>query len=748
MGGRGSRSYSTHHRLVSHDALTYSAISFDSPRGTASYPFLDRTQFNGRQRAWHLLTRPVGTPSDYHHAHTFSQTQPTLRWVNGDHVCDLFVDGADTATFLQASGLQFDMHKGSFVLSKRLSRILRPYRISRFFSAETHPPTIAYMQQTSDEAKVWDGASLVSRRFLQRMGNSAELAHAQRVEFTIMTAKGQDKGHAIVADDLRDELGQPLDFLLPEDTKREVRLNDGTFVGLNIVHGSDSMRLDIQSLINLHPFFDTAQLLACLQAEGELFIESIKTGEIAAVMGRIKATTSGADLARWPLKAYLAAGGHPLWFRTHVKSLIGQHLKRLNHQQLEKMRLPIPGGRHYVMPVGVGRRAGRRLDVRRGEIRIDAECSTAWVNDADWLALQDSAENKGIADILGGADNDDALWLHPFTDYDGERKVLAWRSPNQLGEYVILKPTPDSAELPFTTTGDSISYPQADSRKLPRRIDYANAAYQGLVDPQTAGGLGEGADYSVAVMDTAIARAIANQGALGMYCNSLMLSKALFDKLPDAPPAPLEDVIDSAVKTGADLSAIVQWNYDYTRTILEQRTPIPALLTRRLSIDRSDLDNRPPSPRLTDDHWLSHLEGGIRNHIGWVQQQRDELMALARPPQALFDAVEFDVEALQLGRGLNQTFAAALARKDSAETNPSSRLSRACKAVENYLSYWPPATQQRILLGALASAYEGESNVSDVAAWLAGSAESDWFPNFSIAQQTIAALKSITLLDP
>ncbi|MFO7681042.1 MAG: hypothetical protein R6X34_13420 [Chloroflexota bacterium] len=67
----------------------------------------------------------------------------------------------------------------------------------------------------------------------------------------------------------------------------------------------------------------------------------------------------------------------------------------------------------------------------------------------------------------------------------------------------------------------------------------------------TAWDLGEGGAYSVEIMEAAIERAIANQGALGMYCNSLMLNKALYGRLPDSPPSPLEDIIDSAVKTGA-----------------------------------------------------------------------------------------------------------------------------------------------------------------------------------------------------
>ncbi len=559
-----------------------------------------------------------------------------------------------------------------------------------------------------------------------------------------MRADGQSKGHSIVADDLHDEDGRPIDFLLPRDNKTEIRLNGSqTFVGLSIVHGRNDMRLDIQSLINLYPFFDNETLLSYLKDEGDLFTESVKTGDIAAVMGRIDPNTSQADLARWPLKEYLASGGHPIWFRTHVKSLFNQHLKRLNSQQLQKMRLPIPGGRHYVMPAAVGKQAGFDIDVGRGEVRVDPDSSTAWINDEDWLALQDSAENSGIADILGGADHDDALWLHPFTDHDGERKLLAWRSPNQLGEWVLLKPTEDSAELPFATAnGGHISYPAADSGKLPTRIDCTRTGYLGLVERLSSTMRSDDRHYDVEVMDTAIWQAMANQGALGMYCNSLMLNKALFGRLPDHPPAPLEEIIDGAVKTGADLSQVVQWNYDNTREILESRTPIPPILSNRLSIDRSDPENRPPSPRWAADHWLTALQDGVRKHITSIMQRRDALVDAARPPQALFDAVQDDVEAMALGKELNRRFAAAL---NSAEKG--SRFERARLSAENYLSLFPPKQQQSILLAAIANAYSNDSSsASDSVVWLAQGKSSQWFAKTSVAQQTISKLRELRIL--
>jgi hypothetical protein len=511
-------------------------------------------------------------------------------------------------------------------------------------------------------------------------------------------------------------------------------------------------------LINLHPFFSEEQLLGWLKEEGDLFVQAVETGRVAEAMGRIERHTTLEEVQAWPLREYFASGGQPLWFRSHVKSLLNQHLQRLNYSTLEKMRLPIPGGRHYVMPAAVGRRAGLPgLDVPRGHIQIDDRRGTAWVNDEDWRALPDSP-GEGIAGILGGADNDDALWLHPFTDHDGERKVLAWRSPNQVGEYVVLRPTADSHGLPWTTSQDEDGerevtlYPEADSRKLPPRVDLTDTAYLGLVDSSTAGGLGEGESYSVAVMEAAIERAIANQGALGAYCNALMLNKALYGRLPSTPPAPLEEIIDSAVKTGADLSPVVLWNYANTREILESRIPIPALLHKRLSVDWADKEHRPPLPRTSgvgsqEAHWLDRLEVGVRGHIRRMEEQREALVAQARPPQAVLAAAT--PEGVALGAGLNKAYAAALRMGKGHHT---SVLERAKAAAEDYLAHFPPDRRGAILLGALASVHGKDDGGVDTAVWLGESRQEtdqsqSGLGQSSVAHETIKALRAMGVLD-
>jgi hypothetical protein len=243
-------------------------------------------------------------------------------------------------------------------------------------------------------------------------------------------------------------------------------------------------------------------------------------------------------------------------------------------------------------------------------------------------------------------------------------------------------------------------------------------------------------------MDMSIERALANRGALGMYCNSLMVNKALFDRLPENPPAPLEDIIDSAVKTGADLSDVVAWNYDNSRQILEARTPVPALLHHRLSVDYADRENRPPLPLASKGHWLDRLEGGVQEHIRGMIRQRDELVARAAPPTALFDSVAQESEVVALGAKLNQTFAWALKR-----TPANDRLEVARRAVEDYLAHFPPSQQGAILRAALVSAYRDERPVSDVAVWLAGEKDEDGQRRAGVGNWTTSALREIGLLE-
>jgi hypothetical protein len=96
-------------------------------------------------------------------------------------------------------------------------------------------------------------------------------------------------------------------------------------------------------------------------------------------------------------------------------------------------------------------------------------------------------------------------------------------------------------------------------------------------------------------------------------------------------------------------------------------------------------------------HWLDRLEAGVKTHIQTMQQQRDELVAQARPPQAVLDVAAADPEAVKLGAGLNKAYAAALHMgKKGQYTNV---LERAKAVAEDYLAHFPPERRGRFCWG-------------------------------------------------
>ena len=203
-----------------------------------------------------------------------------------------------------------------------------------------------------------------------------------------MHSAGQDKGHVLVVDELA------VDFLFPAgSSKQELALaGNQLFVGLVPVHASDEMCLDIQSLINLHPFFRPEQLLVWMELESALFLEGIESGRLAEVMGRLTGIASEgelAELSNWHVGEYLASGGHPMWFAGIARALARQHLNRLGRRE-RRLRCPAPGGRYCVFPAGVGGR-----DVAAGHIDLEPATATAWRSSHDtmtaksWYGLAD-----------------------------------------------------------------------------------------------------------------------------------------------------------------------------------------------------------------------------------------------------------------------------------------------------------------------------------------------------------------------
>lgn len=736
-------------------------LRFDDNRGGLAYPFLPNAL------EWQIVSRPFG--DDEALAKIFQAYPPTLRWVKDDKVLDLHVPGMDTQTFLERTGLRLSMHKGGYVLSKRLSRVMRPYRCWGFFSDDE--VIIDYNELL--DGNLWDGCGQVSRGFIQRLADSLdlderhrrELLHCNRFEVTTLHAGGQDKGHVLVIDDLA------VDFMFPAGSaKQELALADGepeaasgrVFIGLNPIHSEDQMCLDVQSIINLHPFFQPEHLLAWAGMESELFLSGIQNGRLESILNRLYDAESVSDLdslADWHIGEYIASGGSLMWFAGMVKAVAKQHLNRLG-SRASKLRCPAPGARYYLFPAAVGDR-----DVPEGHIELDPTCATAWVNDNDWLTY--------IVDVLGGCDGDDAVWVLPFSDVsdNGQHKILAWRSPNQLGEYVVLEPTTNSHAIEWDIPNgklncvEPLSYPKMQSRLLPDRIDSANYQYGRLTEASDSQIATE--SYSIAAMSSTIHRAAANQGVLGGFCNVAMLCKAIYGRLPDKLPATLEAVIDGSVKTGLDLTPVKQWNQmAITRMVKHGQAnanhAMPNVLLDRLPEWLRPQAKVAESGRQTA-HWLDSLANALELHRAQYWADVEALATEACPPLELF---EHGRDWLHVGKDLRQAYSRVIrqaingndevAPDDTSASDGTSPLSTSFDAAriasETFLSQWPVDKQHCVLLGAAAYLYaQGPQNgepVRDALIWQLGrKREGDSNGREpGIAQAMLEALRQIGLL--
>lgn len=713
---------------------------------------------------WHIIARPAHIDVDRYTFpdHAFHMESPTLTWVSSGQIRELYIPGVDSDQFRKDNNLHIFLEKGAPTAAKRISRIMRDYLLIQAMPPED--VKISYMDLDTNGAKIYDGSGLVSQQMVEKMLISPDLTpekreklqweikHTKRIEYTILTPRGQDKGHAIVSDHLLDESGQLVDFLLPKDTKLDTQDTSGkTIVGINFVHHQDRMRLDDQSLINHRNFFPPEYLAERVEDRGQAFLADIDQG--GCTDRQPLNLAKAAEVKKRPLSEFLASGGDVRWSPTLLRSHMNQHIKSILHvddRGNERMRLPVEGARYYIKPDRVGKDAGiEGLNVPRGQIKIDPEYGTAWVNEDDWVQMQDSPNNRaeGIADILGGADNDDAVWLYPFSDGDdhGTKKVLAWRSPNAPGEYVVLKPTSDSHTIYWKKAdGDVLSYPERFSSQLSARVDMRPKQTSSQIDPTTGGGMGEGQSYRVEYMEKAVERSTENAGTLGRFVNILMVYEAIGRDVDM--PAPLEDVIDAMNKTGEDLTPINRWINERADELRQEGVAVPEYIQHRVGTGTGNEDGQVQPLKKTEGHWLDTLTERVRNHVNWMETRRDEMIEATTLPDAVLDYAFEYPHSIRLGAAYLRHYNGAYnhIRRQRPSGLRKEDYDQLRHTAESFLANYPEE-QEEILLGAFVNLHMRGKGKSDAALWLSGEDTGQSFKP-SIGNKMVSALRKAGVL--
>ncbi len=351
-----------------------SAFERITPRtklGLYRYPFLDPLA-----SLW-VIVSALLNPKNMANVLSMLKNFASLAWLKDDKVVAIHVPGLSPTALLEKLRIGISLKGGLGKVSKRLSRIFRPYALFLWTTeADFH---IRLVQRGTVRQSTQDGGYRISRHLLRQMvarrikvefkdalksndKRAVEHArraianlkyqanHAMRVEITVMTREGQWKGHALVVESKKADI-----WLIEGQVKRDVFMTtDDVFVGVNVVHTS-KLFLDQQSLTNLdvNGFFRTDpqqagnRLVRWTQEYLHSYITALREGSfVQKIVEQVDAIEYREDadkfLSYW-LFNVIARGGDPRWFGFWTKAFLQLGLKHLEARLNGRISLPLPG---------------------------------------------------------------------------------------------------------------------------------------------------------------------------------------------------------------------------------------------------------------------------------------------------------------------------------------------------------------------------------------------------------------------
>jgi hypothetical protein len=479
--------------------------------------------------------------------------------------------------------------------------------------------------------------------------------------------------------------------------------------------------MDAQTLVNLRdvskpePFISNDLLVDWLRTESAEVLVAVQTGQIGKLWERLfwaseSEDEEGDQETEIPLAEYLASGGRLDWFASMTRRAMMQHLIKMNGKVLHRFRLPAHDALRLYLAVDVT----GRVHVKPGHCLVDAARVSVFVSTEDWPV---------ISDVLGGADQDDAVGVILFRDVAAQQQVRAViaRNPNARGEYVLLQAEGFSA--------DPESLPLLDSRDLPPRIDQVEREHSELQPGQVPDG--DFWQQTQAVVEQA------RKYFLGLpkYVNVLAAYLLAHGDYPARLPARISDAIDGFVKDMADMDETMAWIEATAQELAKE--PLCQEAQRRV---RSVLRLSKDVPlRPAQGHWLDELTAMIKKHIAGYERVMDQFAARTMPPPAVLEAgAAWVTQGREFRRVYNTGVHAAMIRtRGRPEPQDFQGIAEECR---RFLEQFPEADRGKVLLGAITVCYaEGPNDrgkLSDAGAWQAG----------KIANLTLRTLREIGVL--
>jgi hypothetical protein len=275
----------------------------------------------------------------------------------------------------------------------------------------------------------------------------------------------------------------------------------------------------------------------------------------------------------------------------------------ISHAMPLQKRIPIPCSVYeQIISQSIAKMAGYDINVSPGTIKRIDEIGVHVVDDIDWLEMYESH---------GGHDADDFFKLFyreiEGGDLDGQKVIIAIRSPNGKGEYSVFKYVEDQwSPTWIKSDGSEVKFPKVNGKGWPLRLSEAiangNVAYTGLPStnfPSTAH-VSPTYDQDQVMADL---QAAMNGGNVGRYVNAVMLHASVFQNHRKVQLCSLEDAIDGCTQTvdPADRAAIDAEAKTLVREVIDSGRPV----------DRAFWQSRNFQNSLKEEEYVELFDGKI-----------------------------------------------------------------------------------------------------------------------------------------
>ena len=542
----------------------------------------------------------VYVESDAYTKYDFTNTTP------GETISDRFTDPDVVERLLD----------GGFVISRRLIQAAVA-NLPSYDLGETNDPNDYYYDPRIRRQLVHD------------------LLHASVFNARLIFEDGYLKGNCFVSDNLP----EGVDVITScANIKAEITYHNGFQFQAEPQGPKTRVITDAQTVINFPKLFNPEQLEFWLREEYAKMYDDAINNRLLTNWKYIykRMWRDKDDLNENEARARMAYVGYR-WtsagFKLTESPWLFETISISHAKPLEK-RIPVPCAVYeQIVPESLVRRAGYDITVEEGEIVRFNPLGVHVVDDLDWLEMYESH---------GGHDQDDFFKLFYRTmdggDYDGEKVVIAVRSPNGYGEYSVFRYVEGSwAPKWHTADGTEITFPMVDGTDWPERLSNAifrqHVAYSGLPSTKLVKQTRSGPYLPDDVIrDIRIAMA---GGNVGGYVNACMVHASTLGQHRPLQLCSLEDAIDKCINPDSteDVVAIDKEAHLMMREVVESGIPVDRILW-----------NLRGSKRFLKPHEeLQFNEGLITTlytlcstyNTQYIAKIRDWSQQNARPPQVI-----------------------------------------------------------------------------------------------------------------